>query len=52
MEKISWTNRVKNEVLQKVRVVRNSLQTVKGMKANWVASCVGTASYITLWKDR
>ena len=37
MEKISWTDRVKNdEVLQRVEEVRNILQTTKRRKANWI----------------
>jgi hypothetical protein len=36
MEKISWTDRVKNEVLQRVKEERNILQTIKRWKANWV----------------
>jgi hypothetical protein len=35
MEKISWTNRVRNlEVLLRVKEERNILQTIKGSKAN------------------
>jgi hypothetical protein len=37
MEKISWTNRVKNEeVLHRVKEERNILHTVKRRKANWI----------------
>jgi len=37
MEKISWTDRVKNdEVLQRVEEVRNILQATKRRKANWI----------------
>jgi len=36
MEKISWTDHVRNEeVLQRVEEVRNILQTAKRRKANW-----------------
>jgi hypothetical protein len=34
---ISWSDRVRNEeVLHKVKLVRNTLQTTKGRKANWI----------------
>jgi hypothetical protein len=37
MEKISWTNHVKNtEVLQTVKVERNILNTIKQKKATWI----------------
>jgi hypothetical protein len=37
MEKISWTDRVKNkEVLQTIKVERNNLNTIKQKKANWI----------------
>ena len=37
LEKISWTDRVKNEeVLQRVKEVRNILCAIKRGKANWV----------------
>jgi hypothetical protein len=36
MEKISWTDRVKNVVLQRVKEERNILQTIKRWKANWI----------------
>jgi heme exporter protein D len=37
MEKISWTDRVRNEeVLHKVKEERNILHTVKRRKADWV----------------
>jgi hypothetical protein len=36
MEKISWTDHVKNEeVLQRVQEERNCLQTIKRRKPNW-----------------
>jgi len=36
MEKMSWTNHVRNEaVLQRVKVERNMPQTIK-RKANWI----------------
>jgi len=43
MEKISWTDRVNNEVLQRVKEEKNFLHTVKRRKAKWIgSSCVGT----------
>jgi hypothetical protein len=36
MEKISWTDRVRNEVLHRVKVGRNILHTMKRRKANWI----------------
>jgi hypothetical protein len=43
IEKISWTNRVKNEVLQRAKEVRNILHAIKRRKANWIGhilSCI------------
>jgi ATP/maltotriose-dependent transcriptional regulator MalT len=37
MEKISWTNRVRNEeVLHRVKEERHILHTIKRRKANWI----------------
>ena len=37
MEKISWTDHVRNEeVLQRVKEERNVLQTMQRKKANWI----------------
>jgi hypothetical protein len=37
MEKISWTDRVRNEeVLQTVKEERNIVHTIKRRKANWI----------------
>jgi hypothetical protein len=37
MEKISWTDRVRNEgVLREVKEERNILHKIKGRKANWI----------------
>jgi hypothetical protein len=37
MEKISWTDRVRNEeVLHRVREERNIVHTIKRRKANWI----------------
>jgi len=44
MEKISWTDRVRNEVLERVKEERNILNTLKRRKTIWIVhSCVGTA---------
>jgi len=34
--KISWTNRVKHEVLHRIGEEKNILRTVKRRKANWI----------------
>ena len=36
MEKISWTDLVKNEVLQRAKEERNILLTVLRRKAKWI----------------
>jgi hypothetical protein len=36
MEKISWTDRVRNEVLLRVREQRNILHEISKRKANWI----------------
>ena len=36
MEKISWTDHVRNEVLLKVNEQRNILQEIRKRKANWI----------------
>jgi hypothetical protein len=36
MEKISWTGRVRNEVLLRVKEQRNILHEVSKRKANWI----------------
>jgi len=36
MEKISWADLVKNEVLLGVKEERNILYTIKSRKANWI----------------
>jgi hypothetical protein len=44
MEKIGWTDRVRNEVLKEVKFERNILKTIKEVRLTvWVTSCVGTA---------
>jgi hypothetical protein len=36
MEKISWTDHVRNEVLLRVKVQRNILNEISKRKANWI----------------
>jgi len=36
MEKISWTDRVRNEVLLRVKEQRNILHEISKRKANWI----------------
>jgi len=36
MEKISWTDRVRNEVLKRVKDETNILHTIKRKKADWI----------------
>jgi hypothetical protein len=36
MEKNIWTNRVKNEVLHRVKEEKNILHTIKRRKAKWI----------------
>jgi len=44
MEKINWTDRVRNEVLQRVKEERNNLHTIKRERlTGLVTACVGTA---------
>jgi len=44
MEKIGWTDRVRNGVLKDVKFERNVLKTIKeGRLTVWVTPCVGTA---------
>jgi hypothetical protein len=35
-EKIIWVDRVKNEVLQRVKEERNNIQTITRKKAKWI----------------
>jgi hypothetical protein len=41
MEKISWTSRVKNEVLERVKEERNILHTIKRRKTIWIVHILG-----------
>ena len=53
MEKISWTDHVRNEdVLLRVKEQRNILHEIRKRKANWVTFCVETAFYNGLLKER
>jgi hypothetical protein len=36
LEKISWTDRVRNEVLKRVKEETRILHTIKRKKANWI----------------
>jgi hypothetical protein len=36
MEKISWTDRVNNEAVHRVKEERNILHTIRRRKANWI----------------
>jgi len=36
MKDISWTDHVRNEVLQRIKEERNILRIIKGRKANWM----------------
>jgi hypothetical protein len=52
MEKISWTDRVKYEVLHSVKEKRSILHEVIRRKVNWmVTSGIRTAFYKTLLKE-
>jgi hypothetical protein len=39
---ISWTDRVRNEVYQRVEEERNILHTIERRKTNWVGHILGT----------
>ena len=54
MEKISWTDYVKNEeVLLRVKEQRNILHEIRKRKANWIGHIrVETAFYNGLLKER
>jgi hypothetical protein len=40
MEKITWTGRVKNEVLHYVKEERKTVHTIKLSKTNWIDHCL------------
>jgi hypothetical protein len=54
MEKISWTDHVRNEeVVLRVKEQRNILHEIRKRKTNWmVIFCVETAFYKGLLKER
>jgi hypothetical protein len=56
MEKISWTDRVRNEeVLHRVKEERNIVHTIKRRKTNWIGHVLCTKSRLKkrYWrKDR
>jgi hypothetical protein len=54
MEKISWTDHVRNEdVLLRVKEQRNILHEIRKRKANWMVTfCIETAFYNWLLKER
>ena len=53
MEKISWTDHVRNEVLLTVEEQRNILHEIRKRKANWIGQfCVETTFYNGLLKER
>jgi hypothetical protein len=41
MEKINWTDRVRNKVLHKIKEERSILRTVKTRKAHWIGHMLG-----------
>jgi hypothetical protein len=41
MEKISWTDHVRNEVLLRVKEQRNILHEIRKRKANWIGHILG-----------
>jgi hypothetical protein len=47
MEKISWTDRVRNEeVLHTVKEERNILHTIKRRKVNWIGHILCTNCFL------
>jgi len=53
MEKISWTDHVRNEqILLRIKEQRNNLHEVSGRLTEWVTFCVETAFYSGLLKER
>jgi hypothetical protein len=53
MEKFSWTDYMRNEVLLRVKEQRNILHEISKRKANWIVICfVETAFYDRLLKER
>jgi len=52
MEKISWTDRVRNEVLHKFKEERNILHMYNNTKKRLVTSCVEIAFCYELLRER
>jgi hypothetical protein len=53
MEMISWINEVRNEVLHRVKEDRNTLHTIKRIKADWIGHTLQRNCLInTLLKER
>jgi hypothetical protein len=53
IEKISWTDHERNELLLRVKEKRNILHEISKRKANWIGRfCVETAFYGRLLKER
>jgi hypothetical protein len=53
MEKISWTDQMRNEVLLRVKEQRNILHEIRKRKANWIGHILAeTAFYNGLLKER
>jgi hypothetical protein len=54
MEKISWTDQVRNEEVSiRLKEQRNILHEISKQKANWIVTfCVETAIYNRLLKER
>jgi len=44
---INWTDRVRNEVLQRVKEERNILQTTKTSRANWIGDILCRSCLLT-----
>jgi len=51
-EKISWTDRMGNELLQRVEEEKNILHPIKKKKRRRVTSCEESAFWNTTLKDR
>ena len=47
MEKVSWTDRVRNEILHRGKEKRNILHTVKRRKANFIGHFLRRNCFLT-----
>ena len=45
LEKIIWTDRVRNEVLHRVKEERNIIHKIKRRKANWIGHILRTTCF-------